>query len=632
MPIRLAAGLLACLCALAAPPTHHAARAAPDEGAVRRAAEQAQLDAMIAELRPVVARMRGLEWKRDVVAKLVSRAELRTLLEAQLAEDVTPEEMDRDNRILRRLGLLRADEDLMALQLLMLQEMVAGAYDPKSKLLYVIEGFVGDAQKPTIVHELVHALDDQHYDLLALEEPYRDADPDRQFAIRCLFEGSAEYARRVYQDAHPDVAATFYAQLGNNPEAAAGQMRVLQTVPTYMLLPSLLHYRAGPDFVGQALGHDYAGGMQRLFADPPTTQEQILHPYKWLGPQRDLPRTVRWGADVAGAAGAGWKRLDEHSVGELDFAVFLDFFLGDLGGRLNTDTMGEGKFVSRRANRGARGWDAGRALYLEGPEEALIVVQAYAFDSVADAQEAATLLAVALQSAHGDAWKGRGWTADASDASVRAYDYDGRHGAGRIFQRGNELLVLDGAPAALFAPLWACLELTRFEQDPRDEGDEAADPFAGCEVVDAHRGLGLRVPDTTWHAEAVHDSVFSFARASQGELRVDFLVIDQEVTQAGLPDMARVVLGAQFDPQRAEPVAVMGTQGLRHPLPGQRGHVHVASDAARTYVVLVLGPEATRATSADDIALLLGGVRVPRRGEAAGSAPRSAGLRSVPGY
>ena len=47
----------------------------------------------------------------------------------------------------------------------MLQEMVAGYFDPDAKRLYLIAGVNGEAQRPVILHELIHALEDQYYDL-----------------------------------------------------------------------------------------------------------------------------------------------------------------------------------------------------------------------------------------------------------------------------------------------------------------------------------------------------------------------------------------------------------------------------------------------------------------------------------
>jgi hypothetical protein len=326
----LAACLLAALAALAV----GARGVRAEEGTTPSNASAAALQKLVEEIRPEVARLRGLAWKRDVPVRVLTRDGLRAYMQAGLERDVTPEEWARETRILRRLGLLAEGEDLRELTQLMLQEMVAGAYDPKAKALVLTEGFEGEGNIPTLVHELIHALEDQHFDLTAIEEPFREGDPDRQFAIRCLFEGSAEWARRRVETLRPEAAG--------NKALEQGQMRVMRAVPTHMLLSTMLHYRVGPNFVAEAVGADYPGGMQRLLEDPPISQEQILHPYKWLGPERDYPRTVVWGGDVATALGGGWRKLYEHTVGEIDLAVFLDYFLGDGDGRLNLRTLGLG--------------------------------------------------------------------------------------------------------------------------------------------------------------------------------------------------------------------------------------------------------------------------------------------------
>ncbi len=590
-----------------------------------------EVQKLVDELMPLVAEIRGLEWKHGVPAQVLTREELQTFLKEQLDKEVTPEEIARDNRIVRRLGLMKADEDLVTMQMLMLKEMVAGAYDPETKKLYLIEGFEGAAQKPTLVHELIHALDDQHYDLYGMEEPYRENDPDRQFAIRCLFEGSAEYARRVFQNRDHEAAKSYYKQMASNEKAMAGQLRVMKKVPTHMLLATLLHYRMGPNFVTQACGKDYKGGMQRLFDDQPTTQEHILHPYKWLGPKRDYPRQVVWGADFTTVGGEGWKKLDEHTVGELDLATYLDYFLGDKNGRLNTQTMGIGRFVTPTASRAAAGWDAGRVQYVDSPDDEMVIVTAFAFDSNEDAADAANFIGAALRAANGDAWKGEGW--NVTDDHARTFDYTGKHGRGRIMQRGREVLQLDGAPAKHFDAFWSGVLKTRFTQDERDKGDALADPFGGYAVVDRKRGLGLKLP-AGWSAEESDRTPLSFADATNGSVRMSFMIADQEVSEAGLPRIGGMILGAMFKEEKAKPFPVMRTQGLRHGMPagpGQAGFLYLGSDAARTYVVIVAGPPMEIAKAHADIERLLAGVPTPKQG-AAETEPPPVGIRSIPGY
>ena len=77
--------------------------------------------------------------------------------------------------------------------LTMFQSAVAGFYNPETGDMYVIEGMDVIGQKPTIVHELIHALEDQHLDFQGASLPLMD-NTDRTFAQTCVVEGSAEYA------------------------------------------------------------------------------------------------------------------------------------------------------------------------------------------------------------------------------------------------------------------------------------------------------------------------------------------------------------------------------------------------------------------------------------------------------
>ena len=55
-----------------------------------------------------------------------------------------------------------------------------------------------------VFHELVHALEDQHYDFRATEKPLRDADrTDRWRAYRALVEGSAQLHTDLWVDREP---------------------------------------------------------------------------------------------------------------------------------------------------------------------------------------------------------------------------------------------------------------------------------------------------------------------------------------------------------------------------------------------------------------------------------------------
>ena len=587
----------------------------------RLAEQQAQLVEMMAELKPVVARLRGLEWKREVPAVMVTREQLVELMETEFEEEFPEEKQALYTRLLRRRNLLEPDEDPIQLQLTMLKELVAGAYDPKSKKIYIVEGMVGEGQKPTIVHELTHALDDQYYDLEASEKPYRETDPDRQFAIRCLWEGCAEMARIAYENAHPRVARASMEQQ-DDPGRAATQRNILHhLVPAYMILDTLLHYRVGPNFVSQAEG-DLAQVMDRLHRDPPITQEQFLYPHKWLSAQRDMPRRIVWGGDFAKAVGKGWKKVYESSVGELDLALHLDYFLGDNNGRLSRQSGASGQFVAEVASNAARGWDAGRSLYVEHGDGRIIVVEAYAFDSGHDATEAAEALASALAKEHGTHWRSGSWTPSKAGKG-RVYDYTGAYGRGRLLQRGPEVMLLDGAPDTRFEAVWQTLLGTSFERHEQDADAEPAlaDPLARCDVVDRRRGLGLIKPGRDWRAHALAARPgrpqIDFARATKGGVTIDVTVIDQAVTEGGLTLIAEQIVPG-FKADAVVRMQILGHRGLYHPLRVRRGFhasVYVVCDATRTYRILVTGRSSQVAALDAEIKRFIDG-----------------GIVSVPGY
>ncbi len=609
--------------------------------AQKKAAEKARIQKAVDKLRPLVSKIRDLPWKRPVEAAVMTRKELRAFMISELAKEATPEDWDRDTRILRRIGLLKPTEDLQQMVLAMYESAIAGFYNPETGKMVVIEGLDVEGQKPTIAHELIHALEDQHFDFEKIEKPYRESDPDRVFAIRCMMEGSAEYGRRRFQDLQPDVARHYYASMAKQTGGAA-QQDMLRTTPAYILLTTQLHYQIGPNFVSHLFKkYGYRAGMQRLLDDPPTTQEQVLHPHKWLGAERDYPRKVTWGGDLAAALGKPWKTLDEHSVGELDLALFLDYFMGGRDGRLAARDMDFGTFLDDRSTIASRGWDAGRAQFIENDAKHIIFVQAFAFDTLEDSEEAARLLGEARRKVAGDSWKGGGWQRDdAASVPTMSFDFTNTYGRGRILKRGQELLILDGVPADSFDKAWAVFEKTTFPRHTADQGDTAADPFAGLELVDRRRGLGLKLPKG-WTGSLGGRRPATFATVRKGEVTLTYTVIRREVSAAGLPQIAQMLLGRIFSAGQASASSVMGETGLQHPLPTPahiHGVAHFACDLTRTYIVTVAGPKAQVAAAAEDIKRLMDGMPGPIAEERAaadpdleGSAP-PAGLRSIPGY
>lgn len=562
-------------------------------------AERELIKRLVAELRAEAATIRGLAWKFEVPADLVTRDQMRADFMEELKTEYPEGERDRDLKMLRRLGMLGPDQDHVAMIMDVMQAAVGGYYDPKAKHLRIVEGFAGEAQRPVILHELIHALEDQYIDLLGRAKPFED-DSDRTFAEKCITEGSAEHARELYEKAHPDIAAA-YLKAQADPKMAMAQMKAMQKVPAYLFVSTLMHYQNGPAFVGRAMqGGTYPERMAALYAEPPVSQEQILHPGRWFTPTRDYPQAIVWGGDLAQAAGEGWKLLHQMPSGELDLALFLDFHLGPTKGKLNMLNPGATPFPAAR--KAAAGWDAGQTAFLEKEGLPLAYLEAWAFDSDAEAWEAAEMLVKAAQKQAGEAWQGGGWVkeraADGTGPVKATLDYVNQHGSSRLMVEGAHVLRVDGVPPEVLGRLWPVVLKTAFVRDARDTWDPSAEArlLDASSLKDEARGLGVSVPSEAWKAEkgGSNPSAFATLRRAQGAVEVMLVALDRVIA----PEL--VLMGAaetlkkeypSFSGESAGSGRIGDADGLRAVLgadaQGRQGEIVIASGVSRLLVARI---------------------------------------------
>ena len=474
-------------------------------------AKRASVLAVVDALRDEAARVRGLAWKQRVPAEVISRDEMLADFLRMVKEDLKPEVYEPQFLLARRLGMLAPAEDPIAISLSFLREGVLGYYDTKRKHFFVVDGPSPLGMSSTILHELVHALEDQYVDFDAQEKPIEE-DGDRMFALACVHEGSAEHARRLFERRYRDAARAHVREQGSGTQA---MVTVLTRAPAFLYVPTLLEYQLGPAFVRRAVGDDFTGGMARLYADVPRSQEQVMHPGRYLAARRDLPRRIEL-ADaakaVAAALGAGWRAGKPLALGELDLALWFDHWLGGAGGRLSAERLGSGAYVGAEATRAAEGGDGARFVLLDGPGGAGGVAAVLAFDGPADAREGADAIARCLSTRERTA-TGRGGLAGATRLDVGTGATRARVGV-----EGEVVRFLDGVPEAALDAGWAALaaaKVTREEGDTWTPADEP-DALAGAAWRSAGDRAGWVPPGAGWTWSADGDAFV----ARNGELEV----------------------------------------------------------------------------------------------------------------
>ena len=272
--------------------------------------ERRELEAALPDLIAFVEETRGLRFKEAPNVELLSSADFEALLRGDLEEEEEAGEIFDDEAgigLLRALGLVEGDVDLEEVFEGQLPNIL-GFYDTETRVLYARGVSPSPYVKKTLVHELTHALEDQHFGILR-----EGLDDEASPAFDALVEGSATVVEMRWYDS---LSAEEQAAIDAEEEAGFEDIPADSDVePDVFDLLTSFPYAVGPLFVEAVLA---AGGNARLdaaFATPPPNTEQVLHPEKYLGGERERP--------VARPTADG-PVIQEGRLGEVGVLLMLD--------------------------------------------------------------------------------------------------------------------------------------------------------------------------------------------------------------------------------------------------------------------------------------------------------------------
>ena len=304
-----------------------------------------ELRALVASLLPDLAARSGLQLREPIRVERRSRGELEGYLRGKLDEELSEEEEGYLTRAYALLGLVPEDLDLRGLLLSVYTEQIAGFYDPDSTALFVLDDQPTETLTTLLVHELVHAVQDQAADLNAITD--KDRGNDHQTAAQAAIEGHAtvvmlEYMMEQLQDSPVDLSEIpdFAAQLRPELDAVRGQYPALASAPRVIQEAMLFPYLEGAAFV-QALWQAEDGRPAPFGPYLPKSTEQIIDPSKLGFAGRDDPTPV-------GLRVPGRSIVLEDELGQLETGIFLEELAGT------------------EAGDAAVGWDGDRFALLDG--------------------------------------------------------------------------------------------------------------------------------------------------------------------------------------------------------------------------------------------------------------------------
>jgi hypothetical protein len=284
------AAVLALACAVASASAQHAVATRPSDIDTRKSPRK--WDERVADLADFVERERGLEFKHPVPVRFLTDARFRRELATDKA-DVTREEreeLEETVAFLRALGLVQLDAKTLFEKS---SELDAGAilafYDPDKKEVVVRGTQLDIPTKVTIVHELTHVLQDQHFNVNKLEDEAGSA----VGAVDALVEGDAIRLEDEYVSTLSQADQDAYRQ-SLEQQAAEFEGAFPRDVPAVLQILSGAPYSLGPTFVEAIAVGRGENGIDAAFRNPPTSDKQILTPSAYLNgdePRRvDVPR------------------------------------------------------------------------------------------------------------------------------------------------------------------------------------------------------------------------------------------------------------------------------------------------------------------------------------------------------
>jgi len=308
--------------------------------------------------------------KEPLKKSLRSKQEIRDYLVREEKEDKDDAQRYADTKALEAFGLIPKGFPLNSFLLDVLTDQVAGLYDPKAKEFYIADWIPADEQRAVMSHELTHALQDQSFGIDSWIKAARPND-DAELARQSVCEGSAiasmvDYELREQQmsvrdlpDVTPIIRAGAVVEMDKDPK--------LSNAPGVIRDELLFPYLAGATFSQQFLkAHTGWGDLKLLFANPPASTQQIMHPdlyLKGVAPEKvSLP-------DWKGIVPADWKLLEENVIGEFGVEEVLKQFLGQ-----------------QRADDLSPAWAGDRyAVFENGKSKRILLVFRLALDNAEDA-------------------------------------------------------------------------------------------------------------------------------------------------------------------------------------------------------------------------------------------------------
>ena len=281
----------------------------------------------------------GYSRRLPVKHQLISEADVKRRFNENI-DKAAAQRLVSSEMVLKKFGYLPTNFDLKAFLTGPGPKHLLAFYDPKTKMVNLLNFVEISEQMPILAHELTHALQDQNYDLLkfrrynAQRQPPPpkmrvDADDEEEGNARlAIIEGQAEIVRYDYLLKTYDRSLATAPQILDLLQDAATRtyddVVSIHDAPLILKESSIFPYREGLNFELELLR---TGGKQMAFAGafqrPPRDTHEVLEPQAYIStlkpPSIPMP-------DLTPILADEYEAYDSGVIGELDVRVMARQF------------------------------------------------------------------------------------------------------------------------------------------------------------------------------------------------------------------------------------------------------------------------------------------------------------------
>jgi hypothetical protein len=261
-----------------APRPAHAADSSPKEW-----------DAKLVPVVHQVEQLRGLTFERPVKVEYLSDAafQKRVRIDQGKLSKREKAEIARSEASLRATGLVAGDVDLLESTSDLQESGVLAYYDPKAKRVTVRGTSLDVATRVTLAHELTHALQDQHFDLVAMQRAADKANASS--SAQALIEGDASRIEHAYLEGMPEADRADYGTWQRDKGVEVDTQLDADDVPGALLALFQSPYVLGPEMLRVLIADKGDAAVDDLFRHPPTTDVSYLDPRSVLHARTPAP-------------------------------------------------------------------------------------------------------------------------------------------------------------------------------------------------------------------------------------------------------------------------------------------------------------------------------------------------------